>query len=559
MSEEETKPVDFIQEMVAADIAAGKNDGKVVTRFPPEPNGYLHIGHAKAICIDFGIAAAFNGECHLRMDDTNPAKESMEYVEAIKEDVKWLGFDWGDRFHFAIDYFDRMYECATQLIKQGDAYVCELSKDEWKEYRGAPTRPGKESPTRNSSVEENLDLFTRMREGEFEDGSRCLRAKIDMSSPNLHMRDPVIYRILRANHYRAGDKWCVYPTYDFAHPLEDSFEEITHSLCTLEFEVHRPLYDWCLEKLDLFRSRQIEFAPLNLTYTMTSKRKCLELVEKKLVDGWDDPRMPTLCGLRRRGYTPESIREFAKRVGVTKVESVTEVALLEHCIREELNKTANRVMAVQNPIKVVLTNYPEDQEDFIECINNPEDPDAGTRQVPFSRELYIESDDFMEEPVKKFFRMAPGREVRLRYGYIIMCNEVIKDDSGNITELHCTYDPETKSGGPNAKRKVKGTIHWVSASTAIPAEVRLYDRLFTFERPEEVEEGKSFTDYLNPDSLTVTTAMVEPVLADATPGSRVQFERRGYFVVDSSSDGAGKLVFNRIVSLRDTWSKINKK
>ncbi len=559
MSEQDTAPVDFLREIVQADVAAGKNDGKVVTRFPPEPNGYLHIGHAKAICIDFGIAAEFGGECHLRMDDTNPAKESMEYVESIKEDVRWLGFDWGDRFHYAADYFEKMYDCAVTLIKQGDAYVCELSQDEWKEFRGVPTRPGKESPSRNRSVEENLDLFTRMRNGEFEDGSHCLRAKIDMSSPNLHMRDPVIYRVMRAHHYRVEDMWCIYPTYDFAHPLEDSFEEITHSLCTLEFEVHRPLYDWILDKLGIFHSRQIEFSRLNLTYTVMSKRKLLQLVEENLVDGWDDPRMPTICGLRRRGYTPESIREFSKRVGVTKVKSVTDVAVLEHCIREELNKTAPRFMAVQNPIKLIVTNFPEDKEELMECINNPEDPDAGTRQVPFTRELYIERDDFMEEPVKKFFRLAPGREVRLRYAFIIECTDVIKDDAGNITEIHCTYDPESRSGGPNAKRKVKGTIHWVSATKCVRAEARLYDRLFTFERPEEVEEGKEFTDYLNHDSLTVNEVMLEPSLADAKPGSRVQFERRGYFFVDPISSEPDKLVFNRIVPLRDTWAKLNKK
>lgn len=558
MSEQTTESVDFIREIVTADIAAGKHNGRIETRFPPEPNGYLHIGHAKAICIDFGIAQQFNGKCHLRMDDTNPAKESMEYVESIKKDVHWLGFDWEDRFHFAADYFERIYDCAAELIKQSNAYVCELSQDEWKQYRGVPTRPGKESPFRNRSVEENLDLFTRMRNGEFKDGTRCLRAKIDMASPNLHMRDPVIYRILRAHHYRTENKWCVYPTYDFAHPLEDSFEGITHSLCTLEFEVHRPLYEWVLEKLDLFRSRQIEFSRLNLTYTVMSKRKLLQMVQQKLVDGWDDPRMPTICGLRRRGYTPASIREFARRVGVTKVESVTEVELLEHCIREELNKTANRVMAVQNPIKVIITNYPEGQEELLECINNPEDAEAGTRQVPFTRELYIEQEDFMEEPVKKFFRLAPDGEVRLRYAYIIKCNEVVKNEHGEITELLCTYDPETRSGGPNANRKVKGTIHWVSAKQAVPAKVRLYDRLFTFERPDEIEEGKDFTEYLNPESLTINDAMVEPSLTDAEPGTRVQFERRGYFVVDETSS-PGRLVFNRIVSLRDTWSKINKK
>jgi len=556
MTEPEAKPVDFIREIIQSDLDSGKHTS-IVTRFPPEPNGYLHIGHAKAICLDFGVAEEFGGTCHLRMDDTNPEKETTEYVESIKKDVKWLGFDWGENLFYAVDYFDRMYDCATQLIRQGDAYVCELSQEQWKDYRGVPTRPGKESPYRNRPVEESIGLFERMRAGEFDDGTICVRAKIDMASPNLHMRDPVIYRVMRAHHYRAGDKWCVYPTYDFAHPLEDSFECITHSLCTLEFEVHRPLYDWFLQKLDIFRSRQIEFARLNLTYTVMSKRKCLKLVQDGHVDGWDDPRMPTISGLRRRGYTPSSIRTFAKRVGITKVESVTEVELLEHCIREELNKTANRVMAVQNPIKIVLTNYPEGQEEMLTCINNPEDESAGTRQLPFGRELYIESEDFMEEPVSKFFRLAPDREVRLRYAYIIKCNEVIKDSTGNIVELHCTYDPETRSGGSSTK-KVKGTIHWVPVKQAVPAKVRLYDRLFTFERPDEVEDGRDFTEYLNPDSLSVADAMVEPSLADAAPGTRVQFERRGYFAVDPSSS-EGKLVFNRIVSLRDTWGKISRK
>ena len=556
MSEAETKPIDFIREIIQSDLQTGKHSS-IVTRFPPEPNGYLHIGHAKAICLDFGVAEEFGGTCHLRMDDTNPEKETTEYVESIKTDVKWLGFDWGKNLFYAVDYFDRMYDCAVRLIKQGDAYVCELSQDQWKEYRGVPTRPGKESPGRNRPVEESLRLFERMRAGEFDDGTICVRAKIDMASPNLHMRDPVIYRVMRAHHYRAGDKWCVYPTYDFAHPIEDSLERITHSLCTLEFEVHRPLYDWFLEKLDMFRSRQIEFARLNLTYTVMSKRKCLKLVQDGHVDGWDDPRMPTISGLRRRGYTPSSIRTFAKRVGITKVESVTEVELLEHCIREELNKTANRVMAVQNPIKVVITNYPEGSEEMVTCINNPEDESAGTRQLPFGREIYIESEDFMEKPVSKFFRLAPGGEVRLRYAYIIKCNEVIKDSGGKIRELRCTYDPETRSGGTST-RKVKGTIHWVPAKQAVPAEVRLYERLFTFERPDEVEEGRDFTEYLNPGSLSVAEAMVEPSLANAAPGTRVQFERRGYFAVDPSS-AAGKLVFNRIVSLKDTWGKISSK
>lgn len=559
MNELDTLTSDFLRDLVSADVKAGKNNGKVVTRFPPEPNGYLHIGHAKAVCIDFGIAQEFNGECHLRMDDTNPAKENMEYVESIKTDIKWLGFDWGEHFYFSADYFERMFDFAVELIKKGKAYVCDLSQDDWKQYRGVPTRPGKESPARNRSVDENLDLFNRMRSGEFDDGSRCLRAKIDMASPNIHMRDPVIYRIMRAHHYRTADKWCIYPTYDFAHPIEDSIEGITHSLCTLEFEVHRPLYDWICEQLEIHHPRQIEFSRLNLTYTVMSKRNLLQLVQEECVKGWDDPRMPTICGLRRRGYTPESIREFSRRVGVTKFNSVTEVAVLEHCIREELNKTAPRVMAVQNPLKLVITNYPEDRAELLDCINNPEDPSAGTRKVPFAREILIERDDFMEDPPRKFFRLAPDREVRLRYAYIIKCTDVIKDSAGEITEIHCTYDPETKSGSDTSGRKVKGTIHWVPAAKAIPAEVRIYDRLFTFERPEEVEEGRDFRDYLNPESLITRQAMLEPSLSGIEPGTRVQFERSGYFFVDPVDSSPDKPVFNRIVSLKDTWGKINKK
>lgn len=558
MSELATLNSDFLRDIVKADVAAGKNGGKVVTRFPPEPNGYLHIGHAKAICIDFGIAQEFNGECHLRMDDTNPAKESMEYVESIKTDIKWLGFDWGDHFYYSADYFERMYDYAVELIKKGKAYVCDLTQEGWKEYRGVPTRPGKESPSRSRSVEDNLDLFRRMRNGEFPDGTLCLRAKIDMASPNLHMRDPVIYRIMRAHHYRTADKWCIYPTYDFAHPLEDSIEGITHSLCTLEFEVHRPLYDWICEQLNIHHPQQIEFSRLNLTYTVMSKRKLLQLVQDKCVRGWDDPRMPTICGLRRRGYTPASIKEFSRRVGVTKFPSVTEAAVLEHCIREELNKTAPRVMAVQNPLKMVITNYPEGRQELLDGANNPEDPAAGSRKIPFAREIFIERDDFMEDPPKKFFRLAPDREVRLRYAYIVKCTGVIKNPAGEITEIHCTYDPETKSGSEASQRKVKGTIHWVPAANSLTAEVRLYDRLFTFERPEEVEEGRDFKEYLNPDSLIVKQALVEPSLASAEPGLRVQFERTGYFFVDPVDSAPGKLIFNRIVSLKDTWVKINK-
>ena len=554
-------PVNFIQNIISEDLMMGKNNGRVHTRFPPEPNGYLHIGHAKSICLNFGLAAANGGLCNLRFDDTNPSKEETEYVESIKEDVRWLGFDWEDRLYYASDYFDRLYEFACQLIKKGKAYVCDLSAQEIKEYRGTLTEPGRESPYRNRSVEENLELFERMKNGEFPDGSRVLRAKIDMASPNLNMRDPVIYRIQHAHHHRTGDKWCIYPMYDFAHPLSDALEGITHSICTLEFADHRPLYDWFIENVDYGkeiygRPQQIEFARLNLTYTVMSKRKLRLLVEKGIVRGWDDPRMPTIAGLRRRGYTPEAIRDFCERIGVAKRNSTVDIALLEHCIREDLNLRAPRVMAVLRPLKVVITNYPEGQVEWLTTENNVEQPEMGTREIPFSREIYIEQEDFMEDPPKKYFRLRPGGEVRLKSAYIIKCEEVIKDDQGNIVELHCTYDPDSKTGGPNAGRKVKGTLHWVSAAHALPAEVRLYDNLFLKENPDDEEEGTDFTEFLNPNSLEVlTNCLVEPSLKDAPVESRYQFLRQGYFVVDPDSTSE-RLVFNRIVGLRDTWAKI---
>lgn len=554
-------PVNFIQNIISEDLMMGKNNGRVHTRFPPEPNGYLHIGHAKSICLNFGLAAANGGLCNLRFDDTNPSKEETEYVESIKEDVRWLGFDWEDRLYYASDYFDRLYEFACQLIKKGKAYVCDLSAQEIKEYRGTLTEPGRESPYRNRSVEENLELFERMKNGEFPDGSRVLRAKIDMASSNLNMRDPVIYRIQHAHHHRTGDKWCIYPMYDFAHPLSDALEGITHSICTLEFADHRPLYDWFIENVDYGkeiygRPQQIEFARLNLTYTVMSKRKLRLLVEKGIVRGWDDPRMPTIAGLRRRGYTPEAIRDFCERIGVAKRNSTVDIALLEHCIREDLNLRAPRVMAVLRPLKVVITNYPEGQVEWLTTENNVEQPEMGTREIPFSREIYIEQEDFMEDPPKKYFRLRPGGEVRLKSAYIIKCEEVIKDDQGNIVELHCTYDPDSKTGGPNAGRKVKGTLHWVSAAHALPAEVRLYDNLFLKENPDDEEEGTDFTEFLNPNSLEVLTdCLVEPSLKDAPVESRYQFLRQGYFVVDPDSTSE-RLVFNRIVGLRDTWAKI---
>ncbi len=547
---------DFISDIINDDLRINKYGGRVHTRFPPEPNGYLHIGHAKSICLNFGIAAEFKGLCNLRFDDTNPIKEEQEYIDSIIEDVRWLGFDWEDRLYYASDYFEQMYEYAVQLVKAGKAYVDELSAEEIRDYRGTLTEPGRQSPYRNRSIEENLDLFRRMRAGEFPDGSRVLRAKIDMASRNLNMRDPVMYRILHAEHPCTGDKWCIYPMYDWAHGLEDSIEGITHSICTLEFEDHRPLYDWFLDELGVYHPRQIEFARLNLTCTVMSKRKLLELVQEGHVSGWDDPRMPTISGLRRRGYTPESIRNFSRRIGVAKTGSTIDIALLEHSLREDLNKQAQRVMAVLRPLRVVIENYPEDQVEEMDAVNNPEDPGAGTRKVPFSRVLYIEREDFREDPPKKFFRLAPGREVRLRYAYFITCVGVIKDEqSGEVVELRCTYDPATRGGDSLDGRKVKATLHWVSAEHALETEVRLYEHLFSKEAPTDVEEGAS---YLNPDSLEIlTSCRVEPGLAGAKPGSRYQFERQGYFCVDTDSS-AGKIVFNRTVPLRDTWAKIEK-
>ena len=554
-----TPPSDFIRGIIAEDLKTNKYGGRVHTRFPPEPNGYLHIGHAKSICLNFGIAAQYGGLCNLRFDDTNPSKEDIEYTESIIEDIRWLGFDWGDRLFYASDYFEQLYEYAVQLIKTGKAYVDDLGADEIREHRGTLTEPGKESPYRNRSVEKNLDLFERMCAGEFEDGSRVLRAKIDMASGNLNMRDPVMYRILHATHHRTKDRWCIYPTYDWAHGQSDSIEGITHSICTLEFEDHRPLYDWFLDQLTIHHPRQIEFARLNLSYTVMSKRKLLQLVEEGHVTGWNDPRMLTISGLRRRGYTPESIRNFCERIGVAKRDSIVDIALLEHCLREDLNKRAPRVMAVLRPLKVVIDNYPEGQTEKLEAINNPEDANMGTRTIPFSRELFIERDDFREVPPKKFFRLAPGREVRLKHAYIIKCERIVKDDkTGEVVELHCTYDPETKSGGAKAGRKVKATLHWVSAAHALEAEVRLYDHLFLKPNPDDVEEGSDFKANLNPNSLErLTSCRVEPNLAGAAPGTRYQFLRLGYFCVDPDTS-AEKLVFNRTVSLHDTWAKIEK-
>ena len=560
MSTAETTPTYFIRNIISEDLAAGKNNRRVHTRFPPEPNGYLHIGHAKSICLNFGLAAEFGGLCNLRFDDTNPSKEDVEYVESIKSDVRWLGFDWGDREYYASDYFEQLYQYAVQLIKASKAYVCDLSADQIREYRGTLTEPGKDSPYRTRSVAENVDLFQRMRVGEFPDGTRTLRAKIDMASPNLNMRDPVMYRILHAAHHRTGDRWCIYPTYDFAHGQSDSIEGITHSICTLEFEDHRPLYDWFLEQLNIHHPQQIEFARLNLTHTVLSKRKLLQLVQKGHITGWDDPRMPTLAGFRRRGYTPESIRSFCERIGVAKRNSIVDIAMLEHCLREDLNRRAPRVMAVLRPLRIVITNYPEEQVEELDAVNNPEDPGMGTRKVPFSRVLYIEQEDFREEPPKGFFRLSPGREVRLRYAYIIKCVDVVEDPkTGAVTELRCTYDPDTKSGSAQSNRKVKATLHWVSAAHAIEAEVRLYDHLFTAENPDDVEEGVDWTSNINPKSLeTLTSCRVEPFLANASSGSRYQFERLGYFCVDSVDSSDRRLLFNRTVTLRDSWAKIEK-
>jgi glutaminyl-tRNA synthetase len=552
-------PSNFIRDIILEDLKSNKYQGRVQTRFPPEPNGYLHIGHAKAICLDFGLADEFGGHTNLRFDDTNPSKEETEYVESIMEDVKWLGFHW-DGLFYASDYFDQLYAWAVQLVKAGKAYVDDLSADEIRKYRGTLTEPGKDSPFRNRSVEENLNLFERMKAGEFPDGSRVLRAKIDMASPNFNMRDPVMYRLLHTEHHRTGKKWCIYPMYDYAHGQSDSLERVTHSMCTLEFEDHRPLYNWFIQQLGIFPSQQIEFDRLNLTYTLLSKRKLLQLVQEKRVSGWDDPRMPTIGGIRRRGYTPEAIRNFCGAIGVSKTNGSIELAMLEHFVREDLNKRAPRVMAVLRPLRVVIDNYPENQVEEMDAVNNPEDAGAGTRKVPFSRVLYIEQDDFREDPPKQYFRLAPGREVRLRYGYFITCTSVVKNDDGEVVEVHCTYDPATRGGNaPPDGRKVKATIHWVSAAHAVDGEVRLYENLFTQEDPNRAGEGQDFTACLNPNSLEVLSqCKVEPSLTGAVPGARYQFERLGYFCVDRDSS-TGKLIFNRTVALKDTWAKIEKK
>jgi glutaminyl-tRNA synthetase len=555
----EAGPSNFIREIILDDLKTNKYGGRVHTRFPPEPNGYLHIGHAKSIAINFGLAQEFGGKCNLRFDDTNPSKEETEFVDSIVEDVRWLGGDWENRLFYASDYFGQLYDWAVQLIQAGKAYVCDLSPEELRRQRGTLTEPGQESPFRNRTVEENLDLFARMKAGEFPDGARTLRAKIDMASPNLNLRDPIMYRILHAEHHRTGSQWCIYPMYDFAHGESDSIEKITHSICTLEFEDHRPLYDWYVQQLGIYRPQQIEFDRLNITYTLLSKRKLLALVQNKLVNGWDDPRMPTISGLRRRGYTPEAIRNFCRRVGVSKTNGTTELGLLEYFLREDLNKRAPRVMAVLRPLRLVIDNYPENQVEQMEAVNNPEDADRGSRGVPFSRVLYIEQDDFREDPPKQYFRLAPGREVRLRYGYFVTCQGVLKDAAGRLIEIHCTYDPATRGGNAPDGRKVKSTIHWVSAEHALDAEVRLYDTLFTREDPNQVEEGQDFTVNLNPQSLEVVTgAKLEPSLRGAKPGTGYQFERLGYFAVDPDTTPE-KLVFNRTVALRDTWAKIEKK
>ena len=552
-------PTDFIRQIVDEDIRINKYEGRVHTRFPPEPNGYLHIGHATSICLNFGIAADLGGLCNLRFDDTNPIGETIEYVESIKEDIRWLGFDWENRELYASDYFEQLYEYAVKLIKKGVAYVCDLSSDEIREYRGTLTEPGTNSPYRSRTVEENLDLFERIQAGEFPDGSRTLRAKINMASSNLNMRDPVMYRILRATHFRQGNKWCIYPMYDFTHGQSDSIEGVTHSLCSQEFEDHRPLYNWYLDELEIYHPQQIEFARRNLSYTIMSKRKLIQLVEEGHVNGWDDPRMPTLSGLRKRGYTPEAIRDFCSRIGVTKSDNLVDVAMLEHCIRQDLNKHALRVMAVLRPLKVVIDNYPEEQTEELEATNNPENPNMGSRKIPFSRELYIEREDFMESPSKKYFRLAPGREVRLMHAYYVKCERIVKDEkTGEVLQVHCTYDPETRGGWSENGRKVKGTLHWVSANHSLEAEVRLYNHLFLKENPDDVEDDKDFKSNLNPNSLeTLTGCQIEPSLIDANPGNRYQFLRQGYFCVDPDSS-SGKPVFNRTVSLRDTWAKIQK-
>lgn len=546
------RPLNFLEEIIEESIARG--DKRVQTRFPPEPNGYLHIGHAKSICLNFGLAKKYGGLCNLRFDDTNPVKEDVEYVDSIKEDVRWLGFEWAGE-HYASDYFDQLYEWAKELIKKGLAYVDDQTQEQIRQTRGTVTVPGTESPWRNRSVEENLDLFERMRAGEFGDGEKVLRAKIDMAHPNMLLRDPIMYRILYSEHHRTGNKWCIYPMYDYAHGESDSIERITHSICTLEFDVHRPLYDWFIEKLGIFPSHQYEFARLNLTYTMMSKRKLLQLVQEGIVTGWDDPRMPTISALRRRGYTPESIRMFADKVGVAKRDNVIDLGLLEFCVREDLNKRAERRMAVLDPLKVVITNYPEDKQETVECVNNPEDESAGRRGVPFGREIWIERSDFMENPPKKYYRLSPGGEVRLRYAYLIRCDEVIRDAEGRVTELRCTYDPESSGGKSSDGRRVKGVIHWVSAAHAVRAEVRLFDRLFTRESLDDPEEGKTFLDYLNPESLRKVTGYLEPSLAEASVGDKFQFERTGYFCMDRDS-APGRPVFNRTVTLKDSWAKI---
>ncbi len=560
--EKSSRSIDFIRSIIAEDIRTNKHGGRVVTRFPPEPNGYLHIGHAKSICLNFGIAREHeNGVCHLRFDDTNPHKEDMEYIESIQEDVRWLGFDWGEHLYYASDYFDQLYQWAVQLVKDGKAYVDSLSAEEIRKFRGTLTEPGKNSPYRGRPVEENIDLFERMKNGEFEDGAHVLRAKIDITSPNINLRDPTIYRIRHATHHRTGNRWCIYPMYDYTHPLSDAIEGITHSICTLEFENNRPLYDWFLDNIDVpCHPRQIEFARLNLSYTVMSKRKLLELVKGRYVDGWDDPRMPTISGLRRRGYTPEAIRDFCDKIGVAKTNSVVDIALLEHCLREDLNRRAQRVMAVLRPLKVIITNYPEGKVEMLEAQNNPEDPGMGSRKIPFSNVLYIERDDFREDPPKKYFRLAPGREVRLKHAYYVTCERVIKNEkTGEVVELHCTYDPETRGGWSQDGRKVKGTLHWVSAAHAVGSEVRLYDHLFIKENPLDVAESGDFKDNLHPSSLEkLNRCMMEPFLSETKPGGRFQFLRLGYFCTDRHKTSDGRPVFNRTVTLRDTWAKIEK-
>jgi len=554
----EKQTLNFIEEIIEEDNRNNQFDQRVHTRFPPEPNGYLHIGHAKSICLNFGIAKKYNGKTNLRFDDTNPIKEDIEYVDSIMEDIKWLGFDWEDRLFYASDYFEELYEFAIVLINKGKAYICDMTAEEISETRGTLTRPGKESPFRNRTISENLDLFIRMRKGEFKDGAKVLRAKIDMASPNMQMRDPVLYRIIHASHHRTGDQWCIYPMYDFAHGQSDSIEKITHSICTLEFEVHRPLYDWLIREIGIYAPKQIEFARLNLTYTVMSKRKLLELVEERYVEGWDDPRMPTICGLRRRGYTPESIRKFSDIIGVAKRDNIIDVNLLEFCIREDLNKNANRLMAVLNPVKVIIDNYPDGLVEELDALNNPEDETKGKRKIPFSKYLLIEQDDFMESPVQKYFRLAPGREVRLKYAFIIKCESVVKEiETGKIIEIHCTYDPMSKSGMPNSNKKIKGTLHWVSEKHAVKAKARLYDRLFVKENPADVEEGKTFKDYLNKESLKITTTFIEPSVEQAKPLDKFQFERIGYFSVDRDST-PGNLIFNRIVQLKESWTRDDK-